>query len=146
MTLGHPGHDLAIVIIRNTLGTDSSLFLLALSAFSRGVFAMAATTSLAHLKGIIWREILGTSFDRTSTKRRVGGGESGRRLKVDVIWVVAHPDAGLGKDVLSLRSAAACHNSADEIPPFGVIITHSPLKSLPYLAMPLALTPRPWIH
>jgi hypothetical protein len=93
MTLRHPSHDLAIVI-RNTLGTDSSLFLLALSAFGCGVLAMAATTSLAHLKGIIWREILGTSFDRTPTKRGVGGGETGRRLKVDVIWVVAHPDAG----------------------------------------------------
>jgi hypothetical protein len=58
---------------------------------------MSTPTSLAHLKGIIWRKILCTSFDRASAKRRVGGGESGRGLKVDVIWVVAHPDGGWAK-------------------------------------------------
>jgi hypothetical protein len=91
MILGYPGYDLAIVV-RNALGTDSSLFLLALSAFSCCVFAMAATTSLAHLKGVIRRKLLGTSFYRASTERRVGVGGSGRGggLKVDVIWVVAH--------------------------------------------------------
>ena len=100
MIFRHPGHDLGIVI-GNALNTDGRLFLLALSAFGCGVFAMAATTILAHLEGIIWREILCASFDGTCTKRRVGGGEGGRRLKVDVIWVVAHPDAGLGQDVLT---------------------------------------------
>jgi hypothetical protein len=34
-----------------------------------------------------------------------------------------------------------CHNNADEIPPFGVTIYHSPLKSLPYMAISCALTP-----
>jgi hypothetical protein len=100
MILRHPCHDLAIVVT-NALSTNGRLFLLALCAFGCGVLAMATSTGLAHLKGIIRGEILATSFDRTSAKRRVGGGEGGRRLKVDVIWVVAHPDAGLGQDVLA---------------------------------------------
>ena len=79
MILRHPGYDLAIVV-RNALGTDSSLFLLALSAFSCCIFAMATTTGLAHLKGVVGRKILGTSFDGASAERRVGVGESGRGL------------------------------------------------------------------
>lgn len=86
--LRHPGYDLAIVV-RNALGTDSSLFLLALSAFSCCILAMTTPTCLAHLKGVIGRKILGTTLDRASAERRVGGG-SGRGLQVDVIWVVAH--------------------------------------------------------
>lgn len=94
MILRHPGYDRAIVVC-NALGTDGSLFLLALGAFGCCIFAMAATTSLAHLKGVIWRKIFGTSFNRASADRWVGGSGSGRGgLKVDVIWVVAHPDAG----------------------------------------------------
>lgn len=100
MVLRHPCHDLAIVVA-NALRTNSRLFLLAFGTFGCGVLAMATATCLAHLMGIIWREILATSLDGTSAKRRVGGGEGGRRLKVDVIWVVAHPDAGLGQDVLA---------------------------------------------
>jgi hypothetical protein len=88
MILRHPGYDLAVVV-RNALGADSSLFLLALSAFSCCVFAMTTPTGLAHLEGVIGRKVLGTSFDRASAERRVVG-ESGRGLKVDVIWVVAH--------------------------------------------------------
>ena len=38
--------------------------------------------------------------------------------------------------------AAVCHNSADEISPFGVTITNSPLKSLPYLVISSVFTPR----
>jgi hypothetical protein len=89
MILRHPGYDLAIVV-RNALDTDSGLFLLALSAFGCCIFAMATTTGLAHLKEVIRRKILGTSFDRASAERRVGVGGIGRGLKVDVIWVVAH--------------------------------------------------------
>jgi hypothetical protein len=55
--------------LANALGTDGSLFLLALSAFGIRVFAMATTTSLAHLEGIIGSEVLATSFDRASTER-----------------------------------------------------------------------------
>ncbi len=95
MILGHPGYDLAIVV-GNALRPNGGLFLLALSAFSCCIFTMATTTGLAHLKGVLWGEILGTSFDGTSAKGRVGGGKGGRGLKVDVIWVVAHPDVGLG--------------------------------------------------
>jgi hypothetical protein len=62
MILWHPGYDSAVVMI-NTLGTDGSLFLFALSAFGGRVFAMATATSLAHLEGIIRREVLATSFD-----------------------------------------------------------------------------------
>jgi len=72
MILRHPSYDLAIVV-SNSLSTDSSLFLLALGTFSCCILAMAATTALAHLKGVIWRKILGTSFDGTSAERRVGG-------------------------------------------------------------------------
>lgn len=79
MILRHPGYDLAIVV-RNALGTDSSFFLLALSAFSCCVFAMAATTGVAHLEGVIGRKILRTSFDGASAERRVEGSESGRGL------------------------------------------------------------------
>ena len=96
MILRHPCHDMAIVRT-NALSTNRRLFLLALGSFGCGVLAVATSTSLAHLKGVFWGEILATSFDRTSAKRGVGGGEGGRRLKVDVIWVVAHPDAGWAK-------------------------------------------------
>ena len=91
MILRHPCYDPAIVLA-NALGTDGSLFLLALSAFGIRVFAMATTTSLAHLKGVIRRELLGTSFYGAPAERRVGLGRGGRGggLKVDVIWVVAH--------------------------------------------------------
>ena len=108
MILRHPGYDLAIVV-RNALGTDGSLFLLALSAFSCCIFAVATTTGLAHLEGVIRRKILGTSFNRTSAERRVGVGRSGRGrggLKVDVIWVVAHPDAGWATKTESERPCA----------------------------------------
>jgi hypothetical protein len=47
----------------DALGTDGSFFLLALSAFCSRVFAMATTTSFAHLEGVIWIEVLATSFD-----------------------------------------------------------------------------------
>ena len=120
MILRDPSYNSAIVIT-DALDTDSSLFLLALSAFGSRVFAMATSTALAHLERIIWGEILATSFDRASTKRWDGGGQGGRRLKVDVIWVVAHPDAGGAGagarwDTHSeRRSAAVCHNPPSEL-------------------------------
>ena len=103
MILRHPGYDLAIVVC-NALVTDGSLFLLALSAFSCCVFAMAATTGLAHFEGIVWREIFAASFYGASAEGRGGGSEGGRRLKVDVIWVVAHPDAAVPVLVLVFRT------------------------------------------
>jgi hypothetical protein len=129
--------------LTNALGTNGGLFLLALSAFGIRVFAMATTTGLAHLESIFWSEVLATSFDRASTERWDGGCEGGRRLKVDVIWVVIHPDAGLG---LRLGAGAGVSKSGARLgattaqrrrdSPFGVVITHtvplSPLKYLPF--------------
>jgi len=140
MILWHPCYDPAIVLT-NALGTDGSLFLLALSAFGIRVFAMATTTSLAHLEGIFGSEVLATSFDRASTERWDGGCEGGRRLKVDVNWVVIHPDAGLGSGWGGWGSKSGARLSATTTQrrrdsPFGVIITHtfplSPLKHLPF--------------
>jgi hypothetical protein len=145
MILWHPCYDSAIVLT-NALDTDGSLFLLTLSAFCSRVFAMATATTLAHLEGIFGSEILATSFDRASAGRWDGGCEGGRRLKVDVIWVVIHPDAGLGLrlkagvglgfDGLSGARLSATTAQRRRDSPFGVIITHtfpaSPLKFLPF--------------
>jgi len=64
----HPGYDSAIVVT-DALCTNSGLLLLALSTFGGRVFAMTAATVVAHLESVILREILSTSFDRTSAKR-----------------------------------------------------------------------------
>jgi len=101
--LRHPCYD-TTVVVSNTLGTEGGLFLLTLSAFGSRIFAMAATTGLAHFEGIVWREIFAASFYGASAEGRGGGSEGGRRLKVDVIWVVAHPDAAVPVLVLVFRT------------------------------------------
>jgi hypothetical protein len=141
MILWHPCYDPAIVLT-NALGSDGGLFLLALSAFGIRVFAMATATSLAHLEGIFGSEVLAASFDRASTERWDGGCEGGRRLKVDVIWVVIHPDAGWaqaggwGWGSKSGARLSATTAQRRRYSPFGVVITHtfplSPLKYLPF--------------
>lgn len=50
----HPGYDSAIVVT-DALCTDSSLLLLALSAFGGRVFAMTPATFVAHLESVILR-------------------------------------------------------------------------------------------
>jgi hypothetical protein len=151
MILWHPCYDPAIVLT-NALDTDGSFFLLALSAFCSRVFAMATATSLAHLESIFGSEVLATSFDRASAGRWDGGCEGGRGLKVDVIWVVIHPDAGwasgwqagvgLGFDGLSGARLSATTAQRRRDSPFGVIITHtfhaSPLKFLPFSVTAMA--------
>jgi hypothetical protein len=101
----HPSYDPAIVWA-DALSADGSFLLLALGAFGGSVFAMTTATILAHLERIILRKVFATSFDGTSAKRCNGRGHDRFGLKVDVLWVVAHPDTGLGRGlVLSYNSA-----------------------------------------